>query len=114
MTAWELGDAVDTVVELDYPRKDGTTLREHLESWSKQSGKQDPRLDPPRIPGVLSYLWGWFWDIIQGKGDAGWWVTLQAWQQATGNTLTGTEAEILRMIYQKYDKAVFKKLKEEK
>jgi hypothetical protein len=107
-----LADAVGPQVDLDYPRKDGSTLREHLQSWSRQSGKWDERLNPPVIPERMAYLWEWFWQIIEGRGDQGFWVTLEAWKQATGNELTWVEVDTLRQMATEYDKAVGKKIKE--
>jgi len=99
-------------VELDYPKKDGSTLREHLLSYSRQTGQWDKRLNPPDIPERFIHLWEWFWQIIEGKGDQGFWVTLQAWQETAGYRLSKWEVDLLRQMNREFDKAVSKKTRE--
>jgi hypothetical protein len=55
------------VFRLGVRQPDGATLREHLESVERQSGKRHPKLDGPEIPPALVHLWGWFSELSQGR-----------------------------------------------
>lgn len=52
------------ILDLDYPKKDGSTLRQHymqLKRWDWLESKT------PTIPPGGEQLWEWFWDIVGGK-----------------------------------------------
>ena len=101
-------------VSLDYPGKDGTTLRDHLLNISRQpKGWYDDRLNPPELPYELLYLWGWFWDVVGGMGDSGFWPTLDAWARRTGNDPDPWEAELMGQMHSEYQKAVAMKSREQ-
>ena len=100
------------MVNLDYQRKDGTTLREHLKSWCRQSGKWDERLNPPDIPQQVAYLWDWFWQIMGGRGESGFWMAVEAWCQLTSTRLAVWEVEALGRMHSEYERAMSKKIKE--
>lgn len=107
-----LKEAVRPAMDLDYPRKDGSTLRQHLDNYVKQSGIWDKRLDPPDLPRELLHLWGWFWDIVGGMGEGGFWVALDAWARRTGNDLSPWEAEVIGQLHNEYQKAMGIKMRE--
>jgi len=58
-------------------------------------------LDVPEIPPALRPLWEVFLQLDAGRGGGGFgaasigWQDLAAWQQTTGQQLTGWEAETL-------------------
>jgi hypothetical protein len=41
---------------LDYPQRDGSTKRKHLQSIAKQSGKVPPELDVPEVDQSLLFI----------------------------------------------------------
>jgi hypothetical protein len=108
----DLKQAVKPAIDLDYPRKDGTTLREHLKSYCKQSGEWDGRLDPPDLPFELAYLWQWFWDVAGGMGEGGFWLALDAWARRTGKEIDPWEAEVMGQLHAAYQTAVGAKVRE--
>jgi hypothetical protein len=100
-------------LDLDYPRKDGSTLRAHYQSFCEQTGVWDPRLDPPHIPEEVNYLWEWFWDIVGGKGtEEGFWSCLRAWSEMTTFRPTMWEVETLRSLHGEYQKVMSVKMRE--
>jgi len=72
----------------------------------------DERLTPPEIPERWHYIWKWFWQIIGGKGEQGFWVTLQAWESTTRNRLTMFEVDQLWQMNTEYENAMHKRLRE--
>ena len=98
------------VIDLDYPRKDGTTLRQHYEQLQRWDWIEDKT---PEILPEGSYLWEWFWDIVGGKGaEEGFWNCLRSWSEMTKLRPTMWEVETLRGIYGEYQKAVSIKMRE--
>jgi hypothetical protein len=59
----ELAAAVRAALELDFPGKDGTTVRDHLLQVYEQTGRWDDRLDLVDVPDEGEALWRWFWEI---------------------------------------------------
>jgi hypothetical protein len=50
----------------------GGTERDALASYKIKTGKDHPDLTPPiQCPSEIFYLWGWFWQINQGRAVAG-------------------------------------------
>ena len=97
-------------IDLDYPRKDGTTLRQHytqLQQWDWIDAKT------PEIPPGGEYLWGWFWDIIGGKGaEEGFWSCLRAWSSMVGVRPTMWEVDVLQRLHGEYQKVMGQKMRE--
>ena len=97
-------------IDLDYPRKDGTTLRQHytqLNRWDWIENKT------PTIPPGGEYLWEWFWDIIGGKGaEEGFWVCLRAWSEMANIRPSMWEVDTLHRLFGEYQKQVNRKLQE--
>jgi hypothetical protein len=100
---------VPAILYLDYPKKDGTTLREHyiqLKQWEWIEAKT------PEIPFGGEHLWGWFWDIVGGKGEEGFWSCLQAWSEMTGIKPSMWEVDVLQRLHGEYQKEVGKRMRE--
>ena len=91
-------------MDLDYPKKDGTTLREHytqLKQWDWIADKS------PILPAGGEYLWSWFWDIVGGKGgEEGFWVCLRAWSDMSNIRPTMWEVDVLQQLHSEYQKQV--------
>ncbi len=105
-------EAVKPAIDLDYPGKDGTTLREHLQSYCRQAKTWDDRLDPPDLPQELIHLWQWFWEVVGGMGESGFWLALDAWRRNTGNELESWEADVMAQLHAEYQKAISAKMRE--
>ena len=56
--------------ELNARQKDGSTLRENLESVYRQTGNMPKQLEPVEMPECLHYLWAWFCELSGGRGYA--------------------------------------------
>jgi hypothetical protein len=101
-------EAIEPVMALDYPKNDGTTRRQHLVQlkwWDVIDN------ETPDIPESFCYLWEWFWQVIGGKGDDGWWTAVQAWSTMTGTEPTIWEARVMGRLHDAYQKAVSKRMK---
>ena len=99
-------------MDLDYPSKDGTTLRDHLKNYCKQSKTWDDRLNPPDILPELAHIWGWFWEVLGGMGESGFWVALDAWARRTGTELSSWESEVMSQLHTEYQRFISKKMRE--
>ncbi|MEJ8571225.1 phage tail assembly chaperone [Microbaculum marinum] len=55
-------------IRLDRPRDDGTTLRDHLVSYWRQTGDKPGELLEPDIPPAGQHIWVWFWELLGVKG----------------------------------------------
>lgn len=53
------------------PRKDGTSLRAHLETLRDQHGVDHPLLKQQAVPFGAEELWRIFWDLNRGRQNAG-------------------------------------------
>lgn len=79
-------------------------MRDHLQAVARATGRRPPELDPPRLPDALATLWHAYLQAATGKGGGGMgravltWQDLAAWQQLTGQQLTGWESETLIKI----------------
>lgn len=60
-------------IRLDRPRKDGTTLRDHLLAVEEASGEE--LFDEPEVPSAAEHLWLWFWDLNGSIGNNGFGAT---------------------------------------
>lgn len=102
--------AIKPSVEMDYPRKDGTTLRQHYVQLGKFDWIEEKT---PEIPPEGDYLWGWFWDIIGGKGsEEGLWSCLRAWSEMTRISLSMWEVEVIKRLHNEYQHEISKKMRE--
>ncbi len=95
----------ETEFRLGKRTKDGSTLREHLESYERQSKRKHP--DFPEccaIPDTLKYLWTYFWDLSAGRPvwQAGYRpipaVEILAWEQINDIKLERWELGLIRQI----------------
>jgi hypothetical protein len=89
-------------VELDWPRKDGVTLRATLGQVEKQTGETKIEEHPP--PEEAEYLFNWFWQVHQGRAqgfsgplplDA---KEIKAWAELSGISLTPWEFQVIRKM----------------
>lgn len=63
------------------PRKDGRTLREHLESVARQTGFAPAALESDaQLPNEVDYLWFWFCRL-SGRRQAGMALCPISWPQ---------------------------------
>ncbi len=54
--------------QLSTRQKDGSSLREHLESVQRQTGNTPSRLEQISLPYCIVYLWHWFCELSGGRG----------------------------------------------
>ena len=94
------------------PGADGTTRRDHIEQFCKQTGKtpeelglvEDEADDTPEVPEGGEYLWGWFQELSSGRGNKGFgpiaipWSDIDAWARIAGVPLIPFEALALRSM----------------
>ena len=60
---------IEVQVQLDTPKQDGSTLRQHLEQFKKMSGKSDPRLEQALIPYSCQAIYTIFLKLRRTAGD---------------------------------------------
>ena len=86
------------------------TLRKHYEQLKRWDWIDDKS---PEIPPGGEYLWGWFWDVVGGKGpEEGFWVCLKAWSDMTNIRPSMWEVAVLQRLHNEYQKQVSTKLRE--
>lgn len=96
-------------MDLDFPRKDGSTLRQHY----LQLGRMDlVKAAEPKIPLEGEYLWEWFWDLVSGKAEEGFWVCLRSWSEMTGIRPSVWETRMLATMNMEFQKIMSAKIKE--
>lgn len=54
-------------VELDGPKKDGSTLRDHYKHVERHTGKQ--MFDEPIPPQESAHIWEWFWELNPSRSS---------------------------------------------
>jgi hypothetical protein len=102
--------AIKPILYLDYPRKDGSTLRQHYTQIKQWDWIEE---NSPNIPIGGEYLWEWFWEIIGGKGgEEGFWSCLRAWSEMTKIRPTMWEVDALQRLHREYSKEVGLKMRE--
>ena len=94
--------------ELNARQKDGSTLRENLESVYRQTGNMPKQLEPVEMPDCLHYLWSWFCELSGGRGYAEFgalpltYSEIKAWAELTKTEPTAWEIEALKRIDRAY------------
>lgn len=69
----------------------------------------------PALPDLLSYLWEWFPEILNGCSSSGWsaptitWCDLEAWSRLTGNVPEPWECRALMRLAAAYARSTEKK-----
>ena len=63
--------------------------------------------DEPELPGVLQYLWEWFWELARRRGGGLGpapitWQELDAWAGRTGKEPTPWEAALIMRLDDAY------------
>jgi hypothetical protein len=110
----ELSSKLDTMVEglinfakheleLSSKQKDGSTLKEQLESIKRQTGVTPPQLECEPIPDCVVYLWEFILDLNStrqsGMGvNAISYTEIVAWCTLTGNKLSPYETRVIKML----------------
>lgn len=92
---------------MDWPDKDGVTLRKRLKHVAKH-GIRDERLDDePEIPDAAVDLWGWFWELDGGR-QSGMsqnpllWSEIESWGRQMRARLTPWELSVIRAMDRAY------------
>lgn len=104
------------MIELDYPKKDGTTWREHLEQLEKYVGR--PQIEESEPPKGVEYVFKWFFSLNRCRGSNGFallplgYSELQAWSRLTRTELAPWEAEALIAMDETYRATVAKMAEE--
>ena len=96
--------AVEARIRLDRPREDGTTLREHLVSYWRQTDEYPDELYEPTIPPPAEFVWIWFWELDSARVSNGMgparlsFLEIKAWAELTENDPQPWEvAALMRM-----------------
>lgn len=96
-------------------QSDGCTLRQHLESFERITGKKSPQLEnAPKMPRFYEYIWGWFCDLNRSRGNNGFGLNalsyseIQAWSNLLSIRPHAWEIELLRSIDNEYLKVANK------
>ena len=91
-------------IELDGQLEDGTTLRGHLEQLEEATGKPCERLQNAAPPPAGERVWGWFWDLSDGRPNNGFgegaipYQEIQAWKSVTGERPEPWEIKAIRAM----------------
>jgi hypothetical protein len=99
-------------VELDFQRKDGSTLRANLKQAERS--KKRKLIVEPKVPGAAAHLWGWFWQLSnarpEGFSSAGplTFGEIAAWAGLTGARPQAWEVEALKAMDRAYLASVAK------
>lgn len=99
-------------MELDCPRKDGSTLRSHLKAVERQTKRK--RIRNPKVPDAAGHLWTWFWQLSdarpEGFSSAGplTFSEIAAWAGLTGSAPRPWEVEALKAMDRAYLASVAK------
>lgn len=54
-------------MELDFQRKDGSTLRQNLQQAERSTGKK--LIEDPEVPDAGEHLWAWFWQLSEARPE---------------------------------------------
>lgn len=86
----------------------GGTLRDHLESVERQTGKTPDKLIPPDFPDAVGHLWEWFIDLDRARPSGGFgpsaisYAEIDAFARLTGAEPTPFEVDVLRALDREY------------
>lgn len=86
------------------PQKDGATLRDHLATVYKQTGRPPKELEGPDIAEWALYLWEWFRELSAGRGSTGFgpapltYSEIKAWMDMKKITIEPWELTILKRL----------------
>lgn len=89
---------------LDQRQGDGRSLREHLESLEKQTGKVPALLIGPDLDEQSTHLWGWFLDLHVARGSNGFgpsalsYSEILAWATLTRVAPTPWEVSVIKRL----------------
>jgi hypothetical protein len=99
----ELVEYAKRELELSAKQKDGSTLRESLESLLANHGIKDPMLEPVDVSNCVTYLWEFILDLNStrqsGMGvNAISYTEIVSWCTLTGNKLSPYETRVIKML----------------
>ena len=80
-------------MKLEYPQRNGTTLREHLEQVERQTGHRDPLLDSVQVPEGGEWIWTIYWRLRKEQSLS--YQDIDAFCRVTGEQLATWEVEAL-------------------
>lgn len=99
-------------MELDCPRKDGSTLRSHLKQAERSTKQKIIR--NPKVPDAAAHLWGWFWQLSDARPEGFSsarplsFSEIAAWAGLTGSAPRPWEVEALKAMDRAYLASVAK------
>jgi hypothetical protein len=99
----ELIEFAKRELELSAKQKDGSTLRESLESLLTNHNIKDPMLEPVTVSNCVTYLWEFILDLNStrqsGMGvNAISYTEIVSWCTLTGNKLSPYETRVIKML----------------
>jgi len=73
--------------KLSERKKDGLSVREHLTSVWKVTGRKPKELELLYLPSSLNRIWNWFCELSGGRQGMNpiSWAEIKAWSDLTGN-----------------------------
>lgn len=79
------------------------SLREHLESVERQTGRRPEELNGPELPEEAEYLFAWWRELDAGRqsgvsANPLSWADMLAWAELTGRRPSPQEVEVLWAI----------------
>ncbi|WP_425338081.1 phage tail assembly chaperone [Desulfobaculum xiamenense] len=104
-------EAFKAHLTLNAPRKDGQSLRAHLEQVARDSGEPPEELTEllgsSRPPDAGGYLLEWFWELHAARGqgmgpEAIGFVEIEAWARLTGRAPEPWEVAVLQRLDRTY------------
>jgi hypothetical protein len=107
-------DALQATLKLNWPDKNGVTLREHYEQagwWEK--------LEAPEIPEAGTQVWNWYWELDGARGHSGSGTLpisfgdIKDWIELNGANPTPGEIGIIRRLDSEYMSFVNKQNKKD-
>lgn len=92
--------------QFDLIRKlpDGTSKRDNLESYERQTGIRPPELEGPPLPTDLAHIWGWFTELSAARGSSGFgpnpisYPDILAWTLLTGTVIRPAEIAAITAV----------------
>lgn len=92
----------------------GSSLREHLESVQRQTGKRPAELDGPPLPPEGAHWWYWWLSLAEGRGYSAsgvplpfTWADLRGWAELSRLELGPPDIDALRAIDRVYLKTAY-------
>lgn len=94
---------------LDYTRKDGSRLADHIEQIERTTGKRPSEFpDAPEVPDPVQAVWFTFWELSAARGSNGFgpnaltFTEIQAWSDLSDQPLSPWEVRALKVMDAEY------------